>query len=177
MTLEMRVDDLSGAATQRLVRMHLAGVHELSPPESCHALDLDALRADGITVWSAWTTDADMPALVGIGALKRLDADSAELKSMRVDDRFRGTGAGRALLRHLIAEASSRGVSTLYLETGAEPSFVPARSLYLSEGFVECEPFAEYRRDPLSVFMRLDLAARDRAAASGMTTATPAQTA
>lgn len=165
MTLDIRIDDLSGEATQRLIRMHLAGVHELSPPESCHALDLDALRGDGITVWSAWTTgdtdDADRSGateLVGIGALKRLDHDTAEVKSMRVDDRFRGTGAGRAILRHLIAQAIARGVRTVFLETGSEASFLPARTLYLSEGFVECEPFGHYRPDPLSVFMRLDTA-------------------
>ncbi len=157
MTLDIRVDDLSGEATQRLVQPHLAGVHELSPPESCHALDLGALRGDDVTVWSAWALDADPAVLVGIGALKRLDDTTAELKSMRVDDRFRGTGAGRAILRRIVAEAVARGVRTLFLETGTEPAFAPARGLYLSEGFVECGPFADYRSDPLSVFLRRDL--------------------
>ena len=161
MTFDIRADDLSGEATQRLIRAHLAGVHKLSPPESVHALDLDALRRPELTVWSAWR-DGE---LAGIGALKQLDdggrIDSGEIKSMRVDDRFRGTGAGRALLRHIVAEAAQRGLRTLYLETGAEAAFVPARTLYASEGFVTCGPFAGYRPDPLSVFMRLDLDAQD----------------
>lgn len=155
MEFEIRVDDLTGEPTQRLVRAHLAGVHELSPPESVHALDLDALRGDGLTVWSAWR-DGE---LVGIGALKRLDDGTGEIKSMRVDDRFRGTGAGRALLRHIVDEARARGIRTLFLETGAEEAFVPARRLYASEGFAACAPFASYRPDPLSVFMRRDLIA------------------
>jgi putative acetyltransferase len=155
MEFEIRVDDLTGEPTQRLVRAHLAGVHELSPPESVHALDLDGLRGDGLTVWSAWR-DGE---LVGIGALKRLDDGTGEIKSMRVDDRFRGTGAGRALLRHIVDEARARGIRTLFLETGAEEAFVPARRLYASEGFTACAPFASYRPDPLSVFMRRDLIA------------------
>ena len=91
MSLRIIVDDLTGAATRALIAAHLAGMHENSPPESVHALDLRALTAPGITVWSAWRDDH----LVGIGALAQLDAARGELKSMRVDDRFRGTGAGR----------------------------------------------------------------------------------
>jgi putative acetyltransferase len=72
---------------------------------------------------------------------------------MRVDDRFRGTGVGRAILRHLVAEARSRGMSSLWLETGSPEDFVPARRLYESEGFVECVPFGDYVDDPFSVFM------------------------
>jgi putative acetyltransferase len=155
MSFEIHIDDLSGAATQRLVRAHLEGVHELSPPESVHALDLEALRGDALTVWSAWRHGE----LVGIGALKQSDDQAGEIKSMRVDDRYRGTGAGRALLRHIVAEAAARGIRTLYLETGSEEAFVPARRLYASEGFIECGPFGDYRPDPLSVFMRRDLPA------------------
>ena len=102
----IRIDDLETEPPRRLIAAHLAGMHENSPPESVHALDLRALTAPGITVWSAWRDDH----LVGIGALAQLDAARGELKSMRVDDRFRGTGAGRALLRHIVAEARARGI-------------------------------------------------------------------
>ncbi|MBN9178829.1 MAG: GNAT family N-acetyltransferase [Microbacterium sp.] len=158
MSLRIVVDDLTGAPTRALIAAHLAGMHENSPPESVHALDLGALTAPGITVWSAWRDDD----LVGIGALAELDGDGdgdgdgarrGELKSMRVDDRFRGTGAGRALLRHIIAHARARGIQSLWLETGSEDAFIPARALYASEGFVECGPFAAYAPDPLSTFM------------------------
>lgn len=157
MTLQVREDDLTGAATQALVAVHLAGVHADSPEDSCHALGLDALRDPSITFLSAWEGDD----LAGIGALKDLGRGRGELKSMRVDDRFRGTGVGRALLRALIGVARERGMTSLWLETGTMPSFTPARRLYESAGFVECPPFGDYRLDPYSVFLTLDLAAPD----------------
>jgi len=143
------VDDLTGEAARNLIALHLAGMHETSPAESVHALDVDALTSPEVTVWSAWRGAE----IVGVGALKHLDGDRAELKSMRVDDRFRGTGAGRALLQHIMAEARARGIRSLWLETGSEESFAPARGLYASEGFVECGPFEDYGPDPLSTFM------------------------
>ncbi len=149
MSLSIRTDDLSGAATQRLIGIHLAGMYETSPAESVHALGVEQLRSPGITVWSAWHGDE----IVGIGALQQRDAGNAELKSMRVDEPFRGTGAGRAILRHIVGAAQSRGIRTLWLETGSESFFAPARALYASEGFTECEPFGDYRADPLSTFM------------------------
>jgi putative acetyltransferase len=114
-----------------------------------HALDLDALRHPSITFWSAWIDDE----LAGIGALKQLDEQRGEIKSMRVDDRFRGAGVGRAILRHIVAEARGRGMTSLWLETGSPDDFIPAQRLYESEGFVVCEPFDGYVEDPYSVFM------------------------
>lgn len=147
--LVFRVDDLTGEATRALVAHHLVGMHASSPAESVHALDLDGLRGGGVTFWSGWS-GAD---LVVIGALKQLDETNGELKSMRVADAFLGTGAGRAILQHITAEAAARGIRTLWLETGSPDDFLPARSLYESEGFVECGPFADYADDPFSVFM------------------------
>ncbi|GAA2008425.1 GNAT family N-acetyltransferase [Microbacterium ulmi] len=147
--IQIRVDDLSGAQTQALVSRHLAGMHDSSPPESVHALDLDGLRHPSITFWSAWI-DGE---LAGIAALKSLDADRGEIKSMRVDDRFRGSGVGRALLRHVLGQARLRGMSSLWLETGTPAEFLPAQRLYESEGFVECGPFEDYSLDPFSRFM------------------------
>ena len=147
--IEIRVDDLSGDATRALITAHLAGMHDTSPPESVHALDLDGLRDPAITFWSAWSG----PELAGIGALKRLDAQRGEIKSMRVDDRFRGTGVGRALLRHIVEEARGRGMTSLWLETGSTAEFLPAKRLYESEGFVECGPFEGYALDPFSIFL------------------------
>ncbi|WP_439653947.1 GNAT family N-acetyltransferase [Schumannella soli] len=175
--LEIRVDDLSGEATRELIALHLAGMHDGSPIESIHALDLDGLRAPGMTVWSAWSGER----IAGIGALKRFGTGSAagadgmdgegggsgalasaggdrgELKSMRVADEFRGTGVGRAILRHIVAEARAAGIRSLWLETGAGEAFVPAHRLYASEGFVDCGSFADYRPDPLSRFMTREL--------------------
>lgn len=147
--LEIRVDDLSGDAVRRLIASHLHGMHDSSPPESVHALDIDGLRHPTITFWSAWIDGA----LAGMGALKALDAERGELKSMRVDDRFRGSGVGRALLRHIMAAARERGMTSLWLETGSPDEFLPAQRLYESEGFTVCGPFDAYTDDPMSVFM------------------------
>jgi putative acetyltransferase len=151
--IEIRRDDLSGAEVHTLIRNHLDGMHETSPPESVHALDLEDLRHPSITFWSAWVDGQ----LAGIAALKAIDAERGELKSMRVDDRHRGSGVGRALLRHIIAEARRRGMSSLWLETGSPEDFVPAQRLYESEGFRRCGPFEEYAEDPFSVFMTREL--------------------
>lgn len=147
--VEIRIDDLSGAPTLALIAQHLDGMHDTSPAESVHALDIEGLRHPSITFWSAWVGGD----LAGIGALKAIDAERGELKSMRVAPDFLGRGIGRALLRHIIAAARERGMRSLWLETGTPADFDPARRLYLSEGFHECGPFEGYREDPFSVFM------------------------
>ncbi|WP_225310365.1 GNAT family N-acetyltransferase [Microbacterium testaceum] len=153
MPLVIRPDDLSADATRALVAAHLAGMLENTPAESVHALDVDRLTADGVTVWSAWVDDE----LAGIGACKDLGGDSAELKSMRVVDSFLGQGIGRAILRHIMDDARERGIRSLWLETGSTGDFIPARRLYASEGFAECPAFAPYAPDPLSTFMTREL--------------------
>ena len=147
--IDIRIDDLAGEATRTLIARHLDGMHDSSPPESVHALDADGLRHPAITFWSAWI-DGE---LAGIGALRRIDAERGELKSMRVDDRFLGLGVGRAILRRIVTDARARGMTSLWLETGTTEDFVPARRLYASEGFVPCGPFEGYAEDPFSVFM------------------------
>lgn len=147
--MEIRIDDLTGAETRALVARHLDGMHEASPADSVHALDLDRLRDAAVTFWSAWI-DGE---IAGIGALKQLDDHRAEVKSMRVHDRFRGTGVGRALLRHIVVAARERGMTSLWLETGTSAEFTPAQRLYASEGFTLCGPFEDYAPDPHSVFM------------------------
>ena len=150
---EFRLDDLTGAATRALIALHLAGMHESSPPESVHAFGIEKLRAPGVTFWSAWVGDE----LAGCGALKELDAKRGELKSMRVADAFRGKGIGRAILEHLVAEARARGMTSLWLETGSAEAFTPALRLYETAGFRRCGPFEGYVEDPFSVFMTREL--------------------
>ena len=147
--ISIRIDDLSGAAVRAMIASHLDGMHEFSPPESVHALDIDGLRHPSVTFWSAWI-DGE---LAGMGALKAIDAERGELKSMRVDDRFRGSGVGRAILRHIVGAARERGIRSLWLETGSPAEFLPAVRLYESEGFTLCGPFEGYSEDPMSVYM------------------------
>ena len=145
----IRVDDLSGPEIRALLEEHLRSMHELSPPESVHALDLAALRKPEITFWTAWSGDE----LLGCGALKALAPAHGEVKSMRTAPAKRRGGVGRAMLEHIIAEARARSYTRLSLETGSMDAFLPARRLYESFGFACCAPFADYTEDPNSVFM------------------------
>jgi putative acetyltransferase len=147
--MEIRIDDLQGAAIAALLQVHLDAMHQHSPPESVHALDLDALRHPSITFWTAWDGDA----LMGCGALKTHSATHAELKSMRTATGHERKGVARALLRHMEARARAKGVLRVSLETGTNAPFFPAHRLYEGEGFVECGPFADYQLDPWSRFM------------------------
>jgi putative acetyltransferase len=146
-------DDLTREAVHALLREHLANMYELSPAESVHALDLDKLRGPDITFWTVWDQDT----LLGCGALKQLTPAHGEIKSMRTPKSMRRRGAGRAVLAHIIAEARARGYRRLSLETGSHVEFVPAQELYRSYGFRFCGPFGDYKIDPNSVFMTLEL--------------------
>ena len=147
--MHIRIDDLRGPEIHALLEEHLQDMRRISPPESVHALDLDGLRRPEITFWTAWSNNE----LVGCGALKMLDATHGEIKSMRVSGTRRRTGAGRAMLHHILDEARRRGLARLSLETGSLPEFAPARQLYASLGFAPCGPFGSYVEDPYSVFM------------------------
>ena len=149
LVLEFRIDDLSGNASQALVRRHLEGMHANSPPGSVHAFDVNQLRRSGVTFWSGWIGEE----IVVIGALKRLDTENGEIKSMRVDEAWLGKGIGWMMLNHITQAAKRAGMKMLWLETGAGDAFVPALKLYASAGFVRCGPFSDYTDDPFSVFM------------------------
>ena len=128
-------------------------MHELSPPESVHALDVSRLKAPDITFWTV--RDGDQ--LLGCGALKQLSARHGEIKSMRTPSTLRRRGAGKALLNYILSVAKQRGYTRLSLETGPAESFSAAHSLYAGAGFQECGPFGDYKLDPYSVFMTLEL--------------------
>ncbi|MFR9789023.1 GNAT family N-acetyltransferase [Streptomyces sp. MB22_4] len=143
------VDDLSDPRIARFLAEHVQQMRSLTPPESKHALDLDALRRPDVTFWSAWEDDA----VVGCGAIRRLDARHAELKSMRTAPTRTRSGIASRLLGHILTETERLGFTRLSLETGAADFFLPARKLYEKFGFDYCDPFADYRPDPNSVFM------------------------
>ncbi|HKS26823.1 MAG TPA: GNAT family N-acetyltransferase [Pyrinomonadaceae bacterium] len=151
--MEIRIDDLRGPEIQELLQEHLRSMRHNSPPESVHALDVDALRRPEITFWTVWEEGE----LLGCGALKELDSRHAEIKSMRTASRHLRRGVASAMLSHIIEEARRRGYTRLSLETGSQAVFEPARSLYASFGFRYCEPFADYVDDPNSVFMTREL--------------------
>ena len=163
--MNIEIDDLTRPAIHALLNEHLQSMHELSPPESVHALDLEKLRQPGIAFWSAW----EGPLLLGCGALKLLEPQlgqsgseshgerHGEIKSMRTPAALRRRGAGRAILAHIINVARCRQYASLSLETGSMQAFKPAQTLYQSFGFIFCGPFRDYVEDPNSVFMTLRL--------------------
>ncbi len=151
--MNIKIDDLRGSEIYELLQEHLQSVALHSPPESVHALDIEALRKPEITFWTVWESDE----LLGCGALKELDFQHAEIKSMRTSSSHRRKGVAKNLLNHILEEAERRGYNRLSLETGSMEAFEPARKLYANFGFTYCEPFADYVEDPYSVFMTRDL--------------------
>lgn len=151
--MEIKVDDLSRPEVEELIMDHLRNMALHSPAESRHALNLDGLRQPEITFWSVWEGDE----VVGCGALKELDARHGEIKSMKTSPLHLRKGVSKRVLQHIIDEARRRGYSRLSLETGSMAAFDPARRLYERFGFVYCKPFAQYKEDPNSLFMMIEL--------------------
>ena len=147
--MDIRIDDLRGQLTIELLNEHLRCLARVSPPESCHALDVEALKQPGITFWSIWS-ESD---LAGCGALNELDPQHGEIKSMRTASAYQRKGVASSMLQHLIQEALCRRYGRLSLETGSMEYFEPARRLYAKFGFIRCGPFAAYVEDRNSVFM------------------------
>lgn len=146
-------DDLSGEAIRELVALHLSGMHAHSPACKVHALPVEQLRQPGVTFFSAWMGEG----LVGMGAIRELDAAHGELKSMRVAPAWLGKGLGEAILVHLLGVARTRGYGRVSLETGQGPAFEPALGLYRKHGFANCAAFADYVLDDFSQCLTVTL--------------------
>jgi putative acetyltransferase len=141
--------ELDRADVRALLALHFAEMRAESPPSACHVLAADGLRNPAIRFVSLRDCDG---ALLGIGALKAIDPDHGEIKSMRTAPTALGTGAGRAILGQLLAQAREMGMSRLSLETGSSPLFAAANRLYMSEGFVRCGPFGTYADTAFTLF-------------------------
>lgn len=147
--MDVRQETTVSTEIAALLQEHLDEMKTISPPESVHALDFEALRAPNITFWSAWEGDE----ILGCGALKEIDATSGEIKSMRTANAHRRKGVAATILESILEEAVRRNYERLFLETGSQDEFVPARTLYERYGFAYCGPFTGYVDDPNSVFM------------------------
>ncbi len=145
----INVDDLQGPEIAGLLEDHLHSMTLHSPPESIHALDLEGLRKPEITFWSAWEDGA----LLGCGALKELDKNHAEVKSVKTAPAHLRKGVAKQIMLHILEAAQFRGYERLSLETGSMDAFLPARKLYETLGFTYCGPFADYKHDENSMFM------------------------
>ncbi|WP_343346304.1 GNAT family N-acetyltransferase [Sphingomicrobium sp. XHP0239] len=141
---ELQHDDV-----RELLAQHFTEMRAGSPPSACHVMTADALVRDDILFLSLRGDDGE---LLGVGALRTLDATLGEIKSMRVADGARGTGAGRAMLDAIVAEARTNGMTRLSLETGTGALFEPANRLYRAAGIERCGPFGGYRASDFTLF-------------------------
>jgi len=151
--MDIRVDNLQNPLVVALLGAHLVDMAEHSPPESVHALDLEALKAPNVTFWTAWQADV----LLGCGALQETSLSEGEIKSMRTSPKHLRKGVAANILERLIEEARKRNYSCVNLETGSADAFKAARLLYERYGFEYCEPFNNYTKDSHSLFMQLTL--------------------
>jgi|TARA_Y100000389_G_C17382442_1_gene475108 putative acetyltransferase len=133
----------------KLLQSHFIELKAASPEGSAHVLDISGLKVPSIKFWSLWENDQ----LMGCGALKFLNKDHGEFKSIRVHDNFRNRGNGIKVISHLIEEAKKLKVKRLSIETGAGNFFIPARKLFDNCGFKSCPPFAHYKEDPNSLYL------------------------
>lgn len=151
--MEIRPGDLDHPAIQALLRQHRDEAVGSTPRENAHALDLGGLRAEAVSLWTAW----DGEALLGMAALRRLDAAHHEVKSMRTAPGHLRRGVARALLAHLLAQARAAGATRVSLETGTAPMFDAANRLYEVAGFVDGPVFGGYPASAHNRFMTLRL--------------------
>ena len=132
-----------------LLKKHFIELRAASPEGSAHVLDIPGLKVSSIKFWSLWKNEK----LIGCGALKFLDNDHGEFKSIRVHNNFRKKGYGIQVINHLIYEAQKLNIKKLSIETGAGDFFIPARKLFDKCGFEICEPFAHYSKDINSIYL------------------------
>ena len=132
-----------------LLNKHFVELRAASPEGSAHVLDIPGLQISSIKFWSLWNNDL----LMGCGALKFLDNQHGEFKSIRIHDNFRNKGNGINVVNHLITEAKKLDIVRLSIETGAGEFFKPARKLFKQSGFKPCNPFAHYKEDINSVYL------------------------
>lgn len=146
-------NNFDNAEVNHLLTKHFIELRSVSPDDSCHVLDIKGLKDSSIKFWSFW----DNNQLIGCAALKFLDYEHGEFKSIRVEDNSRGKGFGEKIISHLIEVAKNEGIRRLSIETGAGDFFKSARKLFKKFGFKTCRPFADYKEDPNSCYFDLEI--------------------
>ena len=149
-TVENNFDDLK---VNELLKKHFIELRSVSPAGSTHVLDIDGLKNQTIKFWSIW----DNENLIGCGAIKILSKYDGEFKSIRVHDNFRQRGYGKKIISTLITKTRDIGIKNIFIETGSGKFFEPARKLFKSCGFEECDPFGHYKNDPNSCYMKINI--------------------
>jgi len=133
----------------KLLIKHFIELRAASPEGSTHVLDIPGLKDPSIKFWSLWEDDK----IFGCGALKFLDKEHGEFKSIRIHENFKNKGNGIKIIDHLIEEAKKLNIKRISLETGAGKFFDPARKLFKRCDFKPCKPFAHYKEDINSLYL------------------------
>ena len=142
-------DNFDHPEVNELLTKHFIELRAASPEGSAHVLDIPGLKVPSIKFWSLW----EEKQLMGCGALKFIDKNHGEFKSIRVHDKFRNKGMGIKIINHLIEEAQKLNIKRISIETGAGDFFEPARKLFHKCEFQPCEPFAHYKEDKNSIYL------------------------
>ena len=149
--MEFILNNFDNPKVNILLIKHFKELKSVSPEGSAHVLNIEGLKHQSIKFWSLWIDDE----LFGCGAIKFLDKEHGEFKSIRIHDNFRKQGKGIEVINHLINEAKKLNIKRLSIETGAGDFFIPARKLFKKTGFIVCEPFAHYKKDINSVYLSM----------------------
>ena len=145
--------NFDNAKVNEMLVKHFIELRSVSPEGSAHVLDIKGLKDPTIKFWSLWEDDE----LMGSGALKFIDKEHGEFKSIRINDKFRKKGNGIKVIDHLINEAKKLKIKKLSLETGSGVFFIQARKLFNQCGFKVCRPFSHYKEDVNSVYMNMQI--------------------
>jgi putative acetyltransferase len=94
----------------------------------------------------------DAEAIVGTGAIRRIDRQTCELKRMWFLPSYRGRGLGRAMVERLLEFARQAGYERVRLDT--TPTLTAANRLYQRIGF---RPIERYNDGPGTIFMEKSL--------------------
>ena len=149
-TIESNFED---PEVNQLLKKHFVELRSVSPEGSTHVLDIKGLQNKSIKFWSIY----EHRKLIGCGALKFLDSNHGEFKSIRVADSFRKKGYGKKIITVLFDKSRKLGLNKISVETGSGEFFLPARRLFKKFGFEECEPFSHYINDSNSCYMSLEI--------------------
>lgn len=151
MPVDIKLEPPRQPGVLRLMDMSNAYMASRYPAESNHMVDVDTLEKPTVSFFVARNEGQ----IVGCCAVVEAGDGTGEIKRMFVDPQARGLKIGQLMMDAIIARGRELRLNAIRLETGiSQPEAI---GLYRKTGFVEIEPFAPYKPDPLSMFMELKL--------------------
>lgn len=129
-------------------------------PESGRALDIHGHHSFYLDIencFQGFWCMFDEENIIGTVAVRKMDSENCELKSLYLLERYHGRGYGRKLLQEAVAFAKEQGYQKMYLDTWSTSK--RAITLYRKMEFVDTEKYLQSVRS--DVFMVLDLKKAD----------------